>query len=66
MCLSKVYIDERSDENLVLGDVARVAESDGTVEVNTLFGDDKVLEGYTISEVDLTKNFVILKKKEDQ
>jgi predicted RNA-binding protein len=65
MCLSKVYIKEKVDESIVVGEAARVIDNGGTVEVHTLFGEQKVLEGYSIKEVDLMKNSIVLDTVEE-
>ena len=60
MCLSKVYVKEKVDESIVVGEAARIIDNGSAVEVHTLFGERKVLEGYSIKEVNLIKNYVVL------
>jgi len=64
MCLSSVYLTEKTPENRVMEDASMVAESNGTVTVSSLFGDKKAFEGYDLSEVNLLEHYVVLKKKE--
>jgi len=60
MCLSKVYLKEKVDESIAVDEAARITDNGSGVEVHTLFGERKVLEGYSIREVDLMKNYVVL------
>jgi predicted RNA-binding protein len=60
MCLSKVYLKEKVDESIVVDEAARIISNRSAVEVHTLFGERKVIEGYGIKEVDLMKNYVVL------
>ena len=62
MCLSKVYLDERQDEKLIAEDVAQVVEKNGAVELSSLFSETKHVESCCIGEVNLTENYVVLKK----
>lgn len=64
MCLSKVFLGERQDENLIAEEVARVVEDRGAVELSTLFSEAKRVEGYCIGEVNLTENYVVLTEKQ--
>jgi predicted RNA-binding protein len=64
MCLSRVYIKEKIDESIVVNEAARIIDNGRAVEVHTLFGEIKVLEGYSIKEVDLMKNHVLLDVRE--
>jgi len=61
MCLSRIYDTRRSDETLVMSEVAGLVSNNGRIEIKNLFGTEKILEGYMISEVDLMENYVILK-----
>ncbi|UCB45076.1 MAG: CooT family nickel-binding protein [Spirochaetota bacterium] len=65
MCLSKVYIKEKVDESIVVGEAARIIDNGVAVEVYTLFGEQKILKGYSIKEVDLMKNSVVLDTEEE-
>lgn len=64
MCFSNVYVKERNEGNLILEEASRVVVNDGVVEVSTIFGDKKSFEGFSIYEVNLLENYVILKGKE--
>lgn len=63
MCLSKVYVKYKSDDSVVADEAAHIVEKEDGVEVRTLFGESKVIEGFSIKEVDLMKNYVILAKR---
>jgi hypothetical protein len=65
MCLSKVYVKEKVDESIVVDEAARIIDNGSAVEVHTLFGERKILEGYSIKEVDLMKNYVVLDVTEE-
>ena len=65
MCLSKVYVKKIEEDSPIVEEAAKVIYNDNTVEVHTLFGEKKVLQGYFIKELDLLKNYVILGEKED-
>jgi predicted RNA-binding protein len=65
MCFSTVYLGNKSEGNLVLEDVSRVRVSDGSIQVSSILGDDKSFEGYSIDEVNLMENYVILKERAD-
>jgi len=60
MCLSKVYLKKIDPESLVLEEVFRIAEDNGTILVRSIFGEEKKLEGYSIGEVNMVDNYVIL------
>jgi predicted RNA-binding protein len=47
---------------VVAEDVARVAQSESGVELSTLFGESRLVDGYAVGEVDLTENYVILRR----
>jgi hypothetical protein len=64
MCLSKVFLGERQDENLIAEDVALVVEDNGAIELSTLFAETKRVEHCCVGEVNLTENYVVLKKEE--
>ena len=61
MCLSKVYDSTKDDTSLVIDEVMSVSNVDGKIEINTLLGSSKVMEGYVIGEVNLMENYVILR-----
>ena len=62
MCLSNVYIEEKTQDKLVLEEAEQVKVDGEYIQVRTLFGESKRLEGYYISEVNLMENYVILRK----
>ena len=61
MCFSNVYMRERNEENLILEEASRVLVKDGIVTVSTIFGDEKSFKGFSIYEVNLLENYVILR-----
>ena len=63
MCLSRIYTGEKTEENCLMEEAARVALRKDGVEVSTLFGESKLLHDYSINEVDFMENFVTLKKE---
>ena len=63
MCLSNVYLDEKKEEKLVIQEVSQLRADNKNVQVQTLMGESKSLEGYYIREVDLVDNYVILEKR---
>lgn len=65
MCFSTVYLGNKSEGNLVLEDVARVRVSDGSIQVSNILGEEKHFAGYSIDEVNLMENYVILKERAD-
>lgn len=60
MCLSKVFVKEKKDGSIVVEEASRVIDNDEAVEIQTLFGEKKVMEGYCIKDVDLLNNCIIL------
>ena len=63
MCLSRVYLKKRDESDLVAEEVAKVIDDNGTIRINTIFGEEKELEGYFIKEVNLAENFLVLRNK---
>ncbi|HEB32753.1 MAG TPA: CooT family nickel-binding protein [Spirochaetes bacterium] len=63
MCLSKVYMKKKTDGSVVVEEASRVTVNEGAIEVQTLFGEVKVLPGYFIREVDLLKNSIVLEER---
>ena len=63
MCLSKVYVKDKTNDSVVADEAARIIETEDGVEVQTLFGESKTIEGCSIKEVDLLKNCVILTRR---
>lgn len=65
MCLSRVYLMEGDSRTAIVEEASSVIESKGTVNIQTLFGEKKVMVGYCIGEVDLLKNCIVLRKMPD-
>lgn len=63
MCLSKVYLREGSKDRIVVEEASGVMDNHGTIEVYSIFGENKKVRGYYIKEVDFLKNSTILGKK---
>jgi predicted RNA-binding protein len=63
MCLSKVYMKKKADGSIVVEEASKITASEGKVEVQTLFGELKVLTGYFIREVDLLNNSIVLDER---
>ena len=59
MCLSSVYKNEKSKENLLASDVASIEIDGSTVTLTDLFGRRLTVEG-SIRRADLTGGVVIL------
>ncbi len=66
MCLSKVFVKAVVEGSAVVDEASKVVCNNDAVEINTLFGEKKVLKGYMIKEVDLIKNQIVLDKGEDR
>ena len=60
MCLSKVYMEKKTDGSIVVEEASKVTAKEGSVEVQTLFGEVKELPGYFIREIDLLNNTIVL------
>ncbi len=60
MCLSNVFVKTREEGAVVAREASSVVDLGGRIEIQTLFGEKRVLEGYRIREVNLLKNFIIL------
>ncbi len=58
MCLAKVYLNRRDSEP-VLQDIARMRLRDGRVELETLFGEARVIPGRVV-EVDFAASKILL------
>ena len=63
MCLSRIYIGEKTDENCIAEEVSRVEVHGDDVTYQTLFGENKSLHGHTVSLMDSEDNYILLKKK---
>lgn len=59
MCLSNVYKNEKSKENLLASDVAAIETDGGVITLTDLFGRKTTVEG-TLKRADLTGGVVIL------
>ena len=59
MCLSNVYQNEKSKENLLASDVAAIDMDGGMITLTDLFGRKTIVEG-TLKRADLTDGVVIL------
>ncbi len=64
MCLSKVFVKSVDENSVIVDEASKIVCRNDAVEINTLFGEKKVLKGYVIKEVDLIKNQVILGERE--
>jgi len=63
MCLSAVYVDNDGERSVVIQEASSIKVlENGTIEISTLFGDRKVLDGYGVREIDLIKNRIMLGK----
>ena len=60
MCLSNVYQNEQTKENLLASDIAAIETEAGTVTLTDLFGRTLTVEG-TLKRADLTGGVVILR-----
>ena len=63
MCLSNAYVDQKKQENLLLQEVMRVSVDGEDIQIKTLLGESKRMEGYYIRQVDFMDNYIILEKK---
>ena len=64
MCLSSVYVEETDERNAVVEEASKLRVSEtGEVEIDTLFGEKKVMKGYAIIEVNFLKNYVVLREE---
>ena len=60
MCLSTVYKNEKTPENMVLQNVRLINGADGRVTLTDIMGREAVVEGEVLS-ADLTGGTVVLK-----
>jgi predicted RNA-binding protein len=58
MCLAKAYLN-KSDDNPILQDVARMRLHDDQVELETLFGEERVISGRVV-EIDFSTSKIVL------
>lgn len=62
MCLSTVYKNEKSPENVVLANVMLIQCENGCVTLTDIMGREAVVEGEVLS-ADLTGGTVVLKTR---
>ena len=60
MCLSKIYIKDTDKNTLVVDEAAQVINDEGVITISTLFGNEKELKGYFVSEVNLVENYILM------
>ena len=66
MCLSKVYLRENGMDKLVVEEATKITvDSDGTIEISSMFDENKNIHNYFIKEVDFIKSCTILERKAD-
>ena len=58
MCLAKAYLS-KSDDNPVLQDIAHMRLRDDCVELETLFGEERVISGRVV-EIDFSTSRILL------
>jgi hypothetical protein len=64
VCLSSVYVEETDERSAVVEEASKLRVSeDCEVEIDTLFGEKKVMKGYVIVEVNFLKNYVVLREE---
>ena len=64
MCLSDVYKNEKSKENLLASNVAAIETDGDTITLTDLFGRKTTVEG-TLKRADLTGGVVIIEIRND-
>ena len=62
MCLSTVYKNEKTPDNVVLGNVMMITCDNGVITLTDIMGREAVVEGEILS-ADLTGGTVVLKTK---
>ena len=58
MCLAKAYLNKSADKP-ILQDIARMRLHDDRVELETLFGEEKVISGRVV-EIDFSTSKILL------
>jgi predicted RNA-binding protein len=58
MCLAKAYLNKSAD-NPILQDIARLRLHDDRVELETLFGEEKIIPGRVV-EIDFSTSKIVL------
>jgi predicted RNA-binding protein len=66
MCLSKVYLDKEEKDKILIEEASGIVNDQGTIEVYSIFGENKKIKGYYIKKVDFLKSTTILAKKSDK
>jgi len=59
-------LKKRDEDNLMVEEVAKVVDENGTIRINTVFGEEKELKDYFIKEVNLTESYLVLKSKGEE
>lgn len=62
MCMSRVYLENPENGEMVMEEAAKVAATGHDVTVSSLFGNEKVVAGHFIAEVNLDRSFIVLRK----
>lgn len=65
MCLSKVYLNRKQENNLVIKEVSRIKVNGERIHIDTLIGEGKDFPFYVVSEINFLENYVILKSKKN-
>ena len=66
MWLSKVYLREEGKDKIVLEEATDIIDKDGTIEIYTVFGENKKMDGCYIKEINFVdSNTILSKKKKD-
>lgn len=60
MCLAAAYQGQDSDQP-ILREIARISISDGVIELETLFGEKRAVEG-KITEIDFMNSRVVIEQ----
>ena len=66
MCMSKIFTVRGGERTLVVEEASSVEVLGDSVKIATLFGEETVLEGWSVFEIDLMKNAILLKPKQGQ
>ncbi len=62
MCLSKIYTGKENKDNIIEDEASNIIVNNGIIEIYSVFGEVKKLEGYYVKEINFTKNYTILEK----
>ena len=63
MCLSKIYLEKKNKDKIIIEEASKVLDSNGTIEIYSIFGEVNKQKDYYIKEVDLEENYIILERK---